>query len=332
MKKLVCLALVVVLTLAMAVCASAEWKFERKIDIVCPWGVGGGADSTIRPMAQQLQEILGVPVEVVNVEGGGGVSGVEYTYKQPADGYTFMLGTQSLFIQDMLNTTSMSFKDEFEVVDVLVHSVNVICGSKKWLDDHGVSDWSSLEAYIAEHPFEVPVAALSATGVDGAGIYQTTEARDLYLLETPYTSGSDANSALVGGHCALYICGADEVAGLIESGDIVPLVVLKEERMNILSTVPCTGELGIDSFMAPWRAIFAVKGTPQEAIDAMVAAVEEARTSDTWQTFVTTAGYDERPVPEVGDTLTEFVKGEWKDLRDYMEMQGTLAKDYDDLK
>ena len=33
-------------------CAAAvaeEWTFERGITIVCPWGLGGGADSTIRP-------------------------------------------------------------------------------------------------------------------------------------------------------------------------------------------------------------------------------------------------------------------------------------------
>ena len=110
MKKLVCLAIALVMVLGLATCASAEFKFERKIDLVCPWGVGGGADSTLRPLATLLQDILGVPVEVVNVEGGSGVNGVEYTYKQPADGYTFMLGTQSLYIQDMLGNTSMDFK------------------------------------------------------------------------------------------------------------------------------------------------------------------------------------------------------------------------------
>ena len=99
MKKIVSLVLAVVMLVAVAACASAEFKFERKIDLVCPWGVGGGADSTLRPMASLLQDILGVPVEVVNVEGGSGVNGVEHTYKQPADGYTFMLGTQSLYIQ-----------------------------------------------------------------------------------------------------------------------------------------------------------------------------------------------------------------------------------------
>ena len=119
MKKLVCLVLAIVMLVAVAACASAEFKFERKIDIVCPWGVGGGADSTLRPMANLLQEILGVPVNVVNVEGAAGVNGVEYTYKQPADGYTFMLGTQSLFMQDMAGTTSMNFKEEFQPIDVL---------------------------------------------------------------------------------------------------------------------------------------------------------------------------------------------------------------------
>ena len=52
MKKLVCLAIALVMVLGLATCASAEFKFERKIDLVCPWGVGGGADSTLRPMAQ----------------------------------------------------------------------------------------------------------------------------------------------------------------------------------------------------------------------------------------------------------------------------------------
>ena len=50
MKKLVCLVLAAMMVLGLAACVSAEseWKFERKISIVCPWGVGGGADSTIR--------------------------------------------------------------------------------------------------------------------------------------------------------------------------------------------------------------------------------------------------------------------------------------------
>ena len=325
MKKLVCLVLVALMAFAMATCASAEFKFERKIDIVCPWGVGGGADSTLRPMANLLQEILGVPVNVVNVEGAAGVNGVEYTYKQPADGYTFMLGTQSLFMQYMSNTMSMNYKEEFIPVDVLVHSINIIAASKKSMDKYGVTNWEELSAYINEHPFEVSVAMLTATGVDGASLGQTTA--DMFLLETPYSGGSEANSALVGGHCDLAITGTDEIAGLIESGDIIPFLALCENRMSIYPDMQCTGELGIESFMGPWRGIFAKKGTPQEAIDAMVAAIEEARVRPEWQEFLKNAAYDQRPVPTV-EELPAFVEAEWAALRDYMSEQGTLQKDY----
>ena len=330
MKKIVSLVLAVVMLVAVAACASAEFKFERKIDLVCPWGVGGGADSTLRPMASLLQDILGVPVEVVNVEGGSGVNGVEHTYKQPADGYTFMLGTQSLYIQDMLGNTSMDFKTEFECVDVLVHSINAIVASKISMDKFGVTNWAELQAYIAEHPFEVSVAMLTATGVDGASLAQATEGLD--LMEIPYSSGADANSALVGGHCDLYVCGWDDIAGLVESGDIIPILALCENRMSIQPELQCSGENGIESYMGPWRGLFAKNGTPQEAIDALVAAVEEAKQSDTWKEFTHNAAYDERPIPAPGEDTVAFCQSEYKDLHDYMVEQGTLVKEYEDLK
>ena len=75
MKKIVSLLLVLTVLFCLGAAASAEeWVFDRGVTIVCPWGEGGGADSTIRPLAELLEEYLGVPVEVRNVTGGSGVS------------------------------------------------------------------------------------------------------------------------------------------------------------------------------------------------------------------------------------------------------------------
>ena len=87
------------------------WTFEHGITIVCPWGVDGGADSTIRPMARLLEEYLGVPVEVRNETGESGVVGATYAYEQKADGYTFLLGTQSLYLQDLMGKMEFNFRD-----------------------------------------------------------------------------------------------------------------------------------------------------------------------------------------------------------------------------
>lgn len=330
MRKLVSLLLVALMVFGLVAVAGAEdWKFERKIEIVCPWGLGGGADGTIRPMATLLQQKLGVPVEVRNETGASGVNGVEYTYKQPADGYTFMLGTQSLFIQDMSGFTSMNFKEEFECTDILVHSINMLCGSKISMDKYGIKNFSDLCAYVAEHPFEVSVGMLTATGVDGMCFEIATNGLDLNAVV--YGGGDEVNADMAGGHVDLAVGGYDDMSGLIESGDIVPLLVFCEHRLTIFPECECTADVGIESFAGPWRGVFAKKGTPQGAIDALVAAIEECRQDPSWQQFLHDAAYDERIVPAPGEELVNFVEKEYKDLRDYMLANETLEKDYAEL-
>jgi tripartite-type tricarboxylate transporter receptor subunit TctC len=331
MKKIVALFLALIMVMGICAVASAEdWKFERGITIVCPWGLGGGADSTIRPMATLLQNKLGVPVDVRNETGGSGVTGATFAYKEPADGYTFLLGTQSLFIQDMMDNMDFNFKDEFVPQDILVHSINMLAGSKISMEKYGIKNFSDLKAYAAEHPYEVSVAMLTATGVDGMCFEIATEG--LALNPVTYDSGSAANSDMAGGHVDLSVGGYDDMSGLIESGDIIPLLVFCEHRIDIMPDCECTAELGIDSYAGPWRAIFTKVGTPQGAIDTLVAAIEECRQDPTWQEFLKNAAYDQRVVPAPGEDTLKFAMEEYKDLRDYMFEQETLEKDYDDLK
>ena len=331
MKKILALALALVMVLSVCAVASAEeWKFERGITIVCPWGLGGGADSTIRPMATLLQNRLGVPVDVRNETGGSGVTGATFAYKEPADGYTFLLGTQSLYIQDMLDNMDFNFKDEFECEDILVHSINMLAGSKIQMEKYGIKNFTDLKAYASAHPYEVSVAMLTATGVDGMCFEIATDG--LALNPVTYDSGSAANSDMAGGHVDLSVGGYDDMSGLIESGDIIPLLMFCEHRLDIYPDCECTAELGIDSYAGPWRAIFAKKGTPQGAIDTLVAAVEECRQDPVWTEFLKNAAYDQRTVPAPSEETQTFCWNEYKDLRDYLAEQETLERDYDDLK
>ena len=326
MKKYLSILLAVTLIFCAVSCASAEWKFERKISIVCPWGVGGGADSTLRPMANLLKKIIGQEVEVVNVTGGNGVTAVEYVYKQPADGYTYMLGTQSLFMQDIQGTTSMNFKDEFIPVARLVHAINVITASKKAMDRKGYKTFSEMVKYVKEHPFDISVGMLTSTGLDGASMKQAIEGLD--ILDVSYPSGSEMNSALVGGHIDIMVTGTDEIEGLIAAGDVVPLLALCEKRMKRYPNVECSVELGINSVLGPARGIFAKKGTPKEAIDALVAAIEKASQDPTWQAFLVQGCYDERPGFAGPEEYAADCEKDYKLLSEYLKAEGVMKKDY----
>ena len=129
MKKLVCLAIARDGAGSCACAPAPNSSSSARLIWSARGASGGGADSPA-PVGPRCSRISGrLRIEVVNVEGGSGVNGVEYTHKQLTDGYTFMLGTQSLYIQDML-ATPMDFKTEFECEDVLVHSINAIVASK----------------------------------------------------------------------------------------------------------------------------------------------------------------------------------------------------------
>lgn len=311
--------------------ADSEWKWERKVTLVCPWGVGGGADSTLRPLQPELEKVLGVPVEIVNVEGAGGANGVDFTNKQPADGYTYVLGTQSHIMLDLQKILPVDFKKEFRPVSKLVHSINIIASSKKAMEGK-YSDFTEFVEYAKSHPQELTCGMLTATGADSVSLKQTlagglgcdiTEVEN-YVKIVNYSGGAELSSAMVGGHININITGADEIKGLIESGDIVPLISMSEERMSSFPDIESTGEHKIDSYVGTWRGIFARKDTPDKAVDAMEKAIKEAWDSASYQEFMKNAGYLDRPGYAPAAELQTLVDKEYTTFEEYLKSAGLI--------
>ena len=204
-----------------------------------------------------------------------------------------MLGTQSLFLMDINGAMPFKFKDEFVPVARLVNAVNVIAASRRAMEERGYTNFSELRDFVKSHPFSVSVGMLTSTGVDGLSLKKAIEG--LNLLEVNYPSGAGMNLALSEGQIDLMVTGTDEIDELISAGEITPLLVLAEKRMSRYPNVEAAGEIGVDSVIGPERGIFAKKGTPQEAIDALAKAIEDATKTQTWQNFIVKGGYDDRP-------------------------------------
>lgn len=308
-----------------------EWTWERKVTLVCPWGVGGGADGTLRPLQPVLEDILGVPVEIVNAEGAGGANGIDFTCKQPADGYTYVLGTQSHIMLDLQKILPVDFQKEMRPVAKLVHSINIIASSRKAMEGK-YTNFTEFIAYAKDHPQELTCAMLTATGADAVAMKQTlagglgcdvTEV-DQYIKIVNYSGGAEQSSAIVGGHVNIMITGADEIMGLIESGDIVPLISMSENRMSTLPDLECTGELGIDSYVGTWRGILCREGTPDAAVAAMSAALEEAWNSAEYQEFLKNACYLDRPGFANAEEFQQLIDSEYTTFEAYLKGAGLI--------
>jgi len=314
--------------------ASGEWKWTRKVTFISPWGPGGGSGPTIRLIVPEVEKVLGIPCEVVHQEGAGGLNGAIAAYKQPADGYTWLLATQSQILLDLQGMMPYDFKAEWIPVAKLVHSTNGLMASAKAAQGR-YTDFKSFLAYIKANPKTVTCAMLSSGGTDQACLYQTlalslgvpiSQVTDFVKI-TPYSGGSEIDAALVGGHIDACIAGPGDEAGLIESGDVIPLVVMAEKRLKSFPNIPATGQdFNIPAYIGTWRGIWAKKGTPQPAIDAMEKALKQAWNSKVYQDFCDNEGYSERTGFEGQADFRKLVDSEYAVFADFLKTTGQLKK------
>src|SRR5258706_14321624 len=90
--------------------AQAQYP-QRPIQLIVPWGAGGGTDATARIIAALMEKDLKQPINVVNRTGGSGVVGHDAIARSPADGYTIGLITVEIAMMHHQGLTALTSTD-----------------------------------------------------------------------------------------------------------------------------------------------------------------------------------------------------------------------------
>ena len=70
---------------------------SKTVTIICPWGVGGGADTIARKITQVAEKYFDQPIIVENHTGASGTIGMGDSYAAEPDGYTLAITNGPLF-------------------------------------------------------------------------------------------------------------------------------------------------------------------------------------------------------------------------------------------
>ena len=250
-----------------------DWP-NRRLRLLVP-SAAGGYEVYARILAPRLAELLGQPVIVDNKPGANGIIGMQEVQRSAPDGYTFMfahVGAISIG-SSIYPNMPLDPVDDLSAISVAVTSPLV------WVVNPALP-FRSMPEFIARAQAE---PGQWRYGLPASGSIPHLVAEDIKIRQkldlpaVPYRSTPQSLMAVISGEVPITVDSLGASAGYIASGQLRPLAVTSRERSPRLPEVPTMLELGLDRReWVAWYAFMAPKGTPDEVIQKLNGAINQA--------------------------------------------------------
>jgi len=271
-------------TAAMAQPAMAQDYPDRPVEFIVPWSPGGGSDTLMRIVSNNVEPYLGVEMPIINMPGVGGTVGLKEASRRDANGYTISQVHEGLLTASITGLTDLTWQD-FDPIALMTASPQYLVANA----DQPYGTFEEFVTYAKENPGEITIG-VTLGGVPHLHAAMIEEAFDLQLKYVGYEGTGERIRALVGGNLDVAIGDVSSAGQFVENGDLVFLATGAPERMAQTPDVPTFGELGADLELAVTRGIVMPKGSPEEARNTMEAALEELSKDETFVEQVNNAG------------------------------------------
>lgn len=269
--------------------AKAEYP-ERPITWIVPWGAGGGTDATSRMLAGLMEKELGVPVTVVNRDGGSGVVGHSAIAYAKPDGYTIGTATVEIAMMHHAGLTKLDYTN--------YTPIGLFNADPAAFHVAADSEFDTLPEFLAAAKAAPGEFKSSGTGQGGiwhlamAGL--VTEA-GMSANDVPWvpSKGSAAGlQDLVSGGVDIVACSYPEAVSLVSAGKVKSLAVMSAEPLADVPDLPTVvSETGIELKVATWRGVAGPAGMSDEAAAKLSAALETAYNSEAFTSFMAERGF-----------------------------------------
>jgi tripartite-type tricarboxylate transporter receptor subunit TctC len=255
----------------------------RPVTLVVAFTPGGPSDVLARIVGKKLEQILGQPFVIENRPGAGGNIAAESVTHAAADGYTLLMGNNSILATNASLYKKIGYdpQKDFIPISLIGSQANILVVNPS-VPAHSLSE---LIALAKANPGKLNFAS-SGYGAAAhlAGELFKSEAH-VDIVHVPYKGAAPALQDVIGGRAQMIFATSASVIGFIKAGTLRPLAVTTLKRTALLPDVATVDELGIKGFEATtWHGLVAPAGTPPEVIEtlhrATAAALQDPATRD----------------------------------------------------
>ncbi|OZI59427.1 Bug family tripartite tricarboxylate transporter substrate binding protein [Bordetella genomosp. 11] len=247
---------------------------DRPVHLVVTFPPGGASDLMARILGQRLGDVWKQPVIIDNKPGAAGSLGTEYAARQPADGYTFMMGNMGpTLVNPLLSKVPYNMERDFLPVSLVATGPVVLVVNPK-------SPYKSLQEII--QAAKAKPGALNF-GSGGAGTLahlsgeMLDEAAGIKMQHVPYKGGVAAVNDVMGGQIDMIFADTQAVMQYIKAGKLRPLAITSAQRFPQLPDVPTVAESGLPGMVAlnSW-GVYLPARTPADVVASYREAIRRA--------------------------------------------------------
>lgn len=314
------------LTAGLGACAESGGGSEsdypsKTVEIMVPAAAGGGWDSTGRAMQQVIEkaDVIKKSVEVFNVEGGGGATGLAQLQKSEGDPQALMM-TGLVMIGALQQAESPVSLDNTTTIATLTAEAEAFVVPK-------ASPFKSIKDVITAYqadPASVAFGGGSAGGSDQlvvAELLKEAGADTSKLKYIGYSGGGEATAGILSGDVEVGVSGVSEFEGQLESGDMRLLAISTAKTQDVAGApAPTLQDAGYDVDFSNWRAIVAAPGLSDDDTKAVTKMIDKMHDTPEWKAALKKNGWDD--FYKTGDEASQYIKDETKRVSDLYEELG----------
>ncbi len=274
----------VAMTIPAGASFAQDWKPTRDVELVIPFGVGGGSDLMARVIGKVIVEekLLPVPLVINNRPGGGGAVGIGYvSASRKEDPHTIILVNGTTQITPILTPQAKTLTEVQPVANFMLDDFLLFV--------KGDSKYKTIKEFVDDVKSKPDKTFNFATGgtTDVMAITIFSKAIGKEINPVNFNSGGEALTALLGGHVDGVIGNPLEFMGHLESGAVRALGVFRDDRFAAFKDVPTMKESGINApNFQMWRGIALPKGVDENVQKYWQGIMKKVAESETMKKYI----------------------------------------------
>ena len=227
-----------------------------------------------RALAATAEKILGTQIQVVNKPGAGSQIGLTEIAKAKPDGYTLGIVTLPTAINTYLEPERKAVYTRNDFVPLALHTIDPVVIAVK-ADSPYKTTKDLIEAAKA-NPEKIKAADIGVLSGKHLAILDLQKATGAKFAIVHFSGGSQAMTALLGGHIDANFCTAGEVPSQYKAGEVRLLGIMDKQPSKFYPGITTLESQGYKVYSTSSRGWVAPAGTPKEIVNKLSAALKKA--------------------------------------------------------